>query len=68
MVVIFLHDLVDSDFIYDINAPQGLYRHHGRCEAMTWPSDILLMLISNHGNLYLQSSSLNKALMMENPK
>ena len=60
------NDEIDSDFVTDVN---GLLKDY--TEAMDAVKLRLglqtVMLISQRGNLYLQSSGLNKALMVENP-
>ncbi|KIM80489.1 hypothetical protein PILCRDRAFT_822587 [Piloderma croceum F 1598] len=62
-----VNDLADSDFISDINA--FLKEYIDAMEAVKLRLGLqIIMLISNRGNLYLQSSGLNKALMTENPK
>lgn len=60
------NDAADSDFISDINALIKDYTT--AMEAVKLRLGLqTIMLISNRGNLYLQSSGLNKALMTENP-
>jgi methionyl-tRNA synthetase len=62
-----VNDSADSDFISDINAL--LKDYIDAMEAVKLRLGLqIIMLISNRGNLYLQSSGLNKALMTENPK
>jgi methionyl-tRNA synthetase len=60
------NDEIDSEFVADVN---GLLKDY--TEAMDAVKLRLglqtVMLISQRGNLYLQSSGLNKALMNENP-
>jgi len=61
-----LNDTADSDFISDINALIKDYTD--AMEAVKLRLGLqTIMLISNRGNLYLQASGLNKALMTENP-
>lgn len=61
------NDELDSDFISDVN---GLLKDYiDAMEAVKLRLGLqTIMLISNRGNLYLQASGLNKALMAENPK
>jgi len=60
------NDKADSDFISDLNALIKDYTD--AMEAVKLRLGLqTVMLISNRGNLYLQSSGLNKALMTENP-
>ncbi|KAN0120874.1 tRNA synthetases class I (M) domain containing protein [Russula decolorans] len=60
------NDEIDSEFVADVN---GLLKDY--TEAMDAVKLRLglqtVMLLSQRGNLYLQSSGLNKALMTENP-
>jgi methionyl-tRNA synthetase len=60
------NDEADSEFISEINALIKDYTN--AMEAVKLRLGLqTIMLISNRGNLYLQSSGLNKALMAENP-
>jgi len=60
------NDAADSDFITDVNALIKDYTD--AMEAVKLRLGLqTIMLISNRGNLYLQSSGLNKALMTDNP-
>lgn len=60
------NDKTDSDFVTDINTLIKDYTDAMEVVKLRLGLQII-MLISNRGNLYLQSSGLNKALMTENP-
>ncbi|CAL1716146.1 unnamed protein product [Somion occarium] len=61
------NDEADADFISDINTL--LKEYIDAMEAVKLRLSLqLVMQVSARGNLYLQSSGLNKALMLENPK
>lgn len=60
------NDEADSEFISEINALIKDYTDAMEAVKLRLGLQII-MLISNRGNLYLQSSGLNKALMAENP-
>jgi methionyl-tRNA synthetase len=60
------NDAADADFISDVNALIKDYTD--AMEAVKLRTGLqTIMLISNRGNLYLQASGLNKALMAEKP-
>ncbi|KAI0259896.1 methionyl-tRNA synthetase [Gloeopeniophorella convolvens] len=60
------NDEIDSDFISDVNSL--LKDYTDAMDAVKLRLGLqTVMLISQRGNLYLQSSGLNKALMTENP-
>lgn len=60
------NDEADSEFISDINAL--IKDYIDAMEAVKLRTGLqIIMHISNRGNIYLQSSGLNKALMAENP-
>ncbi|TFY65357.1 hypothetical protein EVJ58_g2034 [Rhodofomes roseus] len=61
------NDEVDADFITEVNA--YLKDYLDAMDAVKLRLGLqTVMLLSGRGNLYLQSSGLNKALMNENPK
>ena len=62
-----LNDELDAEFVSDVN---GLLKDYvAAMDAVKLRSGLqLVMHISARGNLYLQSSGLNKALKAENPK
>lgn len=60
------NDPADADFISDINALIKDYTDAMESVKLRLGLQII-MLASNRGNLYLQASGLNKALMTENP-
>jgi len=61
------NDDTDADFIFEVNAL--LKDYIDAMEAVKLRLGLqTVMLLSARGNLYLQASGLNKALMAENPK